>query len=159
MPLFFIVGGFFLQPVSLIGFEKYFRKRIFPQLKIYFLSGIALVFAYAFIHKKPLAFTLDHLFRVLIGGRTLNLYTSTFWFIEVYLITSVVVTLIISVIKSKLFQLTIGIVGLYLSTWYTIVGVSIEGFKTLPWDLDITLMTIFLYALRLFRVSIYSEIS
>ncbi len=144
MPLFFIIGGFFIKPVSADKWTKFIKKRIFPQLKDYFLAGISLIFLFTFIHQKDMNFVMDRFRRLFFfGGQSLNYYVTTFWFVEVYIISLIVVAIIISVFKNPLVQLGIAFGLLVVGTSYQHVSLTFEGYKMLPWDADVALITIF----------------
>ncbi len=147
MPLFFIVGGFFLKPITptkLTEWKAFFNKRLYRDLLIYFLAGIGLILLYCLVHDESWPYLINHLSRLIIGGRTLNLYTSTFWFINVYLLSITAVTLLISTIKSRWWQFLIVTSALFLGTCYDKVDwLRFYSYKTLPWNLDIVLITVF----------------
>lgn len=147
MPLFFIVGGFFLKPIQttkLAHWKKFFNKRIYRDLLIYFIAGIGLILLYSILYDKNWDYLINHLSRLLVGGRTLNLYTSTFWFVNVYLLSITAVTLLISTIKSRIGQLTIVGLGLFVSTCYDKIDwLNLYSYQTMPWNLDIVLIAAF----------------
>jgi hypothetical protein len=85
-----------------------------------------------------------HLWDLLPGGRTLNFYTSAFWYINAYLITIVVVTILISVTKNRMIHLSIIIGGFLLGTSYQqVTWMHINGFSMMPWNADTVLITAF----------------
>lgn len=147
MPLFFIIGGFFLKPIDatkLAHWKKFFNKRIYRDLLIYFIAGIGLILLYSILYNKNWDYLINHLSRLLVGGRTLNLYTSTFWFVNVYLLSITAVTLLISTIKSRIGQLIIVGLGLLLSTCYDKIDwLNLYSYQTMPWNLDIVLIAAF----------------
>lgn len=144
MPLFFIIGGFFLKPINAAKLEhwkRFFNKRIYRDLLIYFTAGIGLILLYSILYNKDWDYLINHLSRLLVGGRTLNLYTSTFWFVNVYLISITAVTLLISTVKSRITQLIIVGTGLFLSTCYDKIDwMNLYNYQTMPWNLDIVLI-------------------
>lgn len=147
MPLFFIIGGFFLKPIDatkLAHWKKFFNKRIYRDLLIYFIAGIGLILLYSILYNENWDYLINHLSRLLVGGRTLNLYTSTFWFVNVYLLSITAVTLLISTIKSRIGQLIIVGLGLLLSTCYDKIDwLNLYSYQTMPWNLDIVLIAAF----------------
>lgn len=147
MPLFFIIGGFFLKPLTTNTFEqwkKFFNKRIYKDSLIYFSAGIGLILLYSILYNKDWQYLIDYLSRLLVGGRTLNLYTSTFWFVNVYLLSITAVTLLISTVKSRWLQLGIVSGGLFVATCYDKIDWSnLYQYQTLPWNADIVLIAAF----------------
>lgn len=147
MPLFFIVAGFFLKPIDakkLSAWQKFFNKRLYRDLLIYFMAGIGLILLYSILYNEDWQYLVNHLSRLIVGGRTLNLYTSTFWFINVYLVSISVVTLLISLVKSRWLQLGIVLTMLFLGTCYDkITWLRLYSFQTMPWNLDIVLIAAF----------------
>ncbi|OFA11374.1 acyltransferase family protein [Lentilactobacillus sunkii] len=147
MPLFFIVGGFFLKPIDTTKLEhwkKFFNKRIYRDLLIYFIAGIGLILLYSILYNKDWNYLINHLSRLLVGGRTLNLYTSTFWFVNVYLLSITAVTLLISTVKSRWIQFAVVGLGLFLSTCYDKIDwMNLYNYQTMPWNLDIVLIAAF----------------
>lgn len=147
MPLFFIIGGFFLKPINvqkLSEWKKFFNKRIYRDLLIYFMAGIGLILLYSILYNKDWQYLVNHWSRLIVGGRTLNLYTSTFWFINVYLLSIVAVTGLISVVKNRWLQLTIVSIALFLGTCYDKINwLHLYNFETMPWNADIVLIAAF----------------
>ncbi|WP_268912433.1 acyltransferase family protein [Lentilactobacillus sp. SPB1-3] len=143
MPFFFILAGFFLKPIDSTKWKSFFNKKIKLDLIIYFMTGIIMILLYGLIHEKNLQYLIDTLPNLLIGGRTLNNYTTTFWFINVYLLSITVVTVLITVVKPRLLQLTIVTAGILLGASYGQIPVQIQGFTMLPWNLDGVLIATF----------------
>ncbi|EEI19338.1 hypothetical protein G8J22_02152 [Lentilactobacillus hilgardii] len=147
MPLFFIIGGFFLKPINakkLIEWKRFFNKRLYRDLLIYFMAGIGLILLYSILYNKDWQYLVNHLSRLIVGGRTLNLYTSTFWFINVYLLSICAVTLLISTVKSRWIQLGIVSATLFAGTCYDKVDwMHLYSFETMPWNVDIVLIAAF----------------
>ena len=147
MLLFFIIGGFFLKPIDihkLTVWKKFFNKRIYRDLTIYFSAGIVLILAYSILYNKDWQYLVNHLSRLIVGGRTLNLYTSTFWFVNVYLLSITAVTLLISITKSRVIQLAIVGAGVFLATCYDKIDwLTLYNYKTMPWNADIVLIAAF----------------
>lgn len=147
MPLFFIIGGFFLKPLNakkLTDWRRFFNKRLYRDLLIYFMAGIGLILLYSILYNKDWQYLVNHLSRLIVGGRTLNLYTSTFWFINVYLLSITAVTLLISTVKSRWWQLAIVSALLFAGTCYDKIDwLQLYSFKTLPWNADIVLIAAF----------------
>ncbi|KAL3946462.1 acyltransferase family protein [Lentilactobacillus hilgardii] len=145
IPLFFLIAGIFLKPLkSTDAWSTFFKKRVISELLMYTGIGLLLICLYTVIHHQSNQFLMKHLFDLVLGGRTLNFYTSTFWFINVYLLTIMTVTVLISVTKNWLIVLLITIVGLFLGTGYQqVTWMHINGFAMMPWGMDTVLITAF----------------
>ncbi|WP_230402956.1 acyltransferase family protein [Lentilactobacillus kosonis] len=143
MPFFFILAGFFLKPIKLTQWKSFFAKKIKPDLIIYFMTGIIMILLFGLIHNQDLQYLIDTLPKLLIGGRTLNGYTSTFWFINVYLLSIITVTAIITFIKPRWLQLVIVTTAIILGSSYGQIPVQIQGYTMLPWNLDGLLLAAF----------------
>lgn len=141
MPLFFIIGGFFLKPLTKTwaGFRAFFKKRIVPNLKSYFLAGSILILISHFIRGHSWKYTLFYFVRLVYGGRTLNHDLSIFWFMTVYILTVIVVELIITWVDSVPAQFFIAMT-LYM-TGMTYKHMEFFQYKYVPWDADIVLLT------------------
>lgn len=146
MPLFFLIGGFFLKPINLLEFKNvttFLKKRVRPLLSSYFLAGLLLIIAYMLIHKTSVTYGLTYLLKLLYGGKTLSDYTTVFWYPETYLLGVMGTTLIISTIRLKPIQLLIACSFVYWSTSYK----QLTNFKafdvvTAPWDMDVAVLVI-----------------
>lgn len=143
MPMFFIIGGFFLKPINRQQIGHFIKRRIQPQLATYFAVGLLLVLLSRAVHQTDWSATIQQLASLLIGGRTLTGYTTTMWFINVYVLTLLMVVTIISTIQKRRWRLTIAVAGLLLGCTYDKVSVWFQGTQTLPWDADIVLLTTF----------------
>ena len=143
MPFFFILAGFFLKPISLKKITAFFNKKIKTDLIIYFMTGIIMILLFGLLHNKDFHYLIDTLPKLLIGGRTLNNYTSTFWFINVYLLSITAVTLLITLVKNRWWQLGIVTAGILVGASYGQVPFQISGYTMLPWNLDGVLIAAF----------------
>ncbi|EHO48930.1 acyltransferase family protein [Lentilactobacillus kisonensis] len=147
MPLFFIIGGFFLKPINankITAWKHFFNKKIYKDLEIYFIAGIILILTYSMLYNRDWDYLINHLSRLIVGGRTLNLYTSTFWFVNVYLLSIAAVTALISITKSRLIQIGVVLSGLFLATCYDKIDwLTLYNYQTMPWNADIVLIAAF----------------
>ncbi len=78
MPIFFIMGGFFLKPIINNNWLGFFKKRIFPLLTSYVICGGFLILLSHFIRGESWSYTIFYFARLFYGGRTLNHYLSVF---------------------------------------------------------------------------------
>lgn len=145
IPLFFILSGIFVKPLNNVhDWQKFFNHRIKPELELYIGMGILLIGLYTVIHHKNQMFLQNHLVDLIYGGRTLNFYTSTFWFINAYILTIIVLTIIISLISSRTMLVLLVTGGLLLGASYSQVSwMHINGFAMIPWSADTVLITLF----------------
>lgn len=143
MPLFFIVSGFFLKPLerSFESFKLFLKKRILPNLKDYFLYGIILVFISHFLRHESLRYSFKNFVKLFYGGRTLSDEFTVFWFINVLIITTIIVTLIITYVKDIKAQFFISIMMFTLGVSYKEIGFF--KFEYMPWSIDRVLLTTF----------------
>ncbi len=139
--MFFVLGGFFLRPVQPGGWLTFFKKRIFPLLITYFFSGAILILLSHYIRDQSWSYTAHYFVRLVYGGRTLNHYLSVFWYINVYILTLLFVSLIITFVKNREYQIIIAFVSLIIGSSYKHMGFL--TYKYLPWDFDVTLITVF----------------
>lgn len=141
MPLFFIIGGFFLKPIATNrqGIWQFFKKKVWPNIVLYFVVGALLILASHYLDGSSWAYTQDYFVRLLYGGRSLNDNLTVFWFITVYTGTLITTTAILSWIKSVPAQFVMAIsmfaVGMSYKHW------NFMEYKGL--DLDIVLLTTF----------------
>lgn len=144
MPLFFLIAGFFVRPIDLRDIQKviaFFKKRVSPVLRSYFVAGILLIIAYKFIHNKSITYSAIYFLDLFYGGQTLAHYTTIFWYPETYILGIIGTTVIISVIKFKPLQLLIAAYFIYWSTSYTqITAFKFFGVVTAPWDMDVAVL-------------------
>lgn len=150
MPLFFIVGGFFLKPISndlhkiIPTWWAFFKKRIWPLLIGYFVLGAFFILAYHFIYDKQWWYTRGYFLRLLWGGRTLNLYVTNSWFIEVFILSLIVTTFVITYVKSVRLQYILAFLSLIVGMSYTHITIWKHfNFYATPWDFDITFLAFF----------------
>lgn len=141
MPLFFIIGGFFLKPLKQTwpGFRHFIKRRIVPNLKSYFFAGSILILISHFVRGHSWTYTAFYFVRLVYGGQTLNHDLSIFWFMTVYILTVIAVELIITWVKSIPAQFFIALT-LYM-TGMTYKHMEFFQYKYLPWDADIVLLT------------------
>lgn len=99
MPIFFIMGGFFLKPIVNNDWMGFFKKRILPLLISYLICGSFLIILSHFIRGESWSYTIFYFARLLYGGRTLNHYLSVFWYINVYLLALVFTSIVITYLK------------------------------------------------------------
>lgn len=143
VPIFFVASGFFIKPVVDNQWGPFFKRRIKPLLVSYFAAGIFLITLSHFVQHQSIRYTLKYYFKLLLGGRYLNLYLSIFWFINVLILATIVTTFIITYVKSREAKLGIMMVSLLLGASYK-KQPHIFGLKyTPPWDFDVTLFAIF----------------
>lgn len=143
MPLFFLIGGFFLKalPKDQLSWQRFCKKHILPMLRAYFLAGTLLVLFDFILEGRTVAYTLAYFGRLLYGGEILKGYTSAFWFITVYLLALTVVTILLTYVPWRSLQFLI-VVGLFaLGTAYQDAQ-ALFGFA-LPWDMDVALLATF----------------
>lgn len=145
IPIFFMITGIFLKPLTNPNdWKRFFMKRIRNELFLYAVMGGLLIYLYTVIHHKSQRFLLNHWFDLVLGGRTLNFYTSTFWFINVYILTIIVVTVMISMTKNWSIHLLLTISGLMIETSFKqITWMHLNGFAMMPWNMDTVMVTAF----------------
>lgn len=144
MPLFFLIGGFFLKPINFLDIKKvtlFLKKRVAPLLSSYFLAGLLLIGAYMLVHKTSVTYSLTYLLKLCYGGKTLSDYTTVFWYPETYLLGVIGTTFVISVVRLKTVQLLIAGSFVYWSTSYTqVTHFKAFGVVTAPWDMDVAVL-------------------
>lgn len=138
MPLFFMIGGFFVKPLTRRALPHYLKTKIWPQLKQYFAYGLALITVSFFVEQHTVTFSLRYVARLLYGGTFLNGYLSAFWFMTVYLASLVLFSLIKGYVSSVAIQAGIMLVLFGLGTSYP-NATAIFGFP-LPGNLDLVLL-------------------
>lgn len=140
MPLFFIVGGFFLRPLepNWAGVKHFLKRRIIPNVRMYLVAGGLLILASHFILAESWKYTLFYFVRLLYGGRTLNHELSIFWYMTVYIVTLLVVVMIITWVDSVPAQFFIVLMMYMAGMTYT--HMSFFQYKYVPWDADIVLV-------------------
>ncbi|MCF6515747.1 acyltransferase family protein [Lactobacillus sp. S2-2] len=158
MPLFFILSGFFLKPLerNFESFKHFIKKKVLPNIKDYFLYGIILVFLSHFLRSEEWSYTFKTLGKLVYGGRTLTDELTVFWFINVLIITTVVVTLLISYVKDVRVQFFISIMMFTLGVSYKEIGFF--KFEYMPWSLDRVLLTTFWMLLGYYLFKYYPAI-
>ncbi|KRO16908.1 acyltransferase family protein [Lacticaseibacillus saniviri] len=137
MPLFFMIGGFFVRPLHINELPQFLTKKVWPQLKQYFGYGLLLITVSFIIEQHDIQFTLTYLLRLLYGGTLLNGYLSVFWFTTVYLGSLLVVSLLRGYLP-LLGQASVMLFLFWLGTRYQDAE-AIFG-HPLPGNLDLTLI-------------------
>ncbi len=144
MPLLFLISGFFLKSINITDIQKvvaFFKKRVIPILRSYFIAGFFLIIAYKFIHNKSITYSLTYVIDLFYGGKTLRHYTTIFWYPETYILGIIGTTLIISVIRYKPLQLIIAAYFIYWTTSYTqLTTFKLFSVVTAPWDMDVAVL-------------------
>ncbi|WP_268912888.1 acyltransferase family protein [Lentilactobacillus sp. SPB1-3] len=141
MPIFFIMGGFFLKPVKPGHWPEFFKKRIYPLLISYAFCGTLVIMVSHFLRNESWKYTLFYFVRLVYGGQTLNHYTSVFWYINVYLLTILFVTFLITYIQKREFLIIVGFLSLIVGTSYK--HIHFLNWKYTPWDFDVVLIVTF----------------
>lgn len=141
MPLFFIIGGFFLKPISHSweAVRHFWARRCKPLVVSYFLMGSLLIILSHFVRNQDWSYTAFYFVRLLYGGRTLNHYLSIFWFINVYILTLIVVVLLISCVHSVVLQWVISLTMFAIGTIHQ--QPAFLGHPYFPWDAQDVLLT------------------
>ncbi|MCD2257363.1 acyltransferase [Lactobacillus sp. CC-MHH1034] len=143
MPLFFLIGGFFIKSLKVQEYTvpQFIRRKVWPLLRDYLLAGATIILINFFVEQRNAHYTLGYFGRLLYGGTELNGYTSAFWFMTVYILALIVVTFIITFIPNKMLQFLIVGALFLLGTSYKDAQ-SAFGFP-MPWNADVTLMAAF----------------
>ncbi|MFD0896773.1 acyltransferase family protein [Loigolactobacillus binensis] len=151
MPLFFMIGGFFLRPLQLGQFKTFVHHKLLPLLREYFGFGLFLTIVSAWITPAHWPGVLAALSNLFYGGTRLNGVLSAFWYMTVYILAVTLLTMLISFIPQNWLRWLIVTVAFLLGTSYSNAA-DLFGF-TLPGDADVTLCALFyMYAGReLFR--------
>ncbi|GEP22913.1 acyltransferase family protein [Lentilactobacillus diolivorans] len=141
MPIFFIMGGFFLKPIINNNWWGFLKKRIIPLLVSYFICGSFLILLSHFIRGESWSYTLFYFVRLAYGGRTLNNYLSVFWYINVYLLALLFTSIIITYVKNREAQIIVAFISLIVSTSYK--HIYFFQWKYVPWDVDVAFIALF----------------
>lgn len=142
MPLFFIIGGFFLKPLTdTFTFKQFIKKKIVPTLKSYFIYGSVIIVISHFLHDRSIKETITYFFKLAYGGPELTRELTVFWFINAMILTTILVTLLITYVKSPFGQFFIAITMFTLGVSYPNSGAF--GIENMPWSIDIVLLTTF----------------
>jgi fucose 4-O-acetylase-like acetyltransferase len=141
MPIFFIMGGFFLKPIVNNQWLAFLKKRIFPLLISYFICGGFLIMVSHFVRGESWSYTLFYFVRLVYGGRTLNHYLSVFWYINVYLLALLLTSIVITYVKNREAQIIIAFISLIVATSYK--HIYFLTYKYLPWDFDVAFIAMF----------------
>ncbi|ATO54384.1 acyltransferase [Loigolactobacillus coryniformis subsp. coryniformis] len=151
MPLFFMIGGFFLRPLQVGQFKTFAQHKLVPLLREYFGFGLFLTLVSAWVTPEKRQGLAQGLSDLLYGGTHLNGVLSAFWYMTVYLLAVTLLTVIISFVPQNWLRWLIITVAFLVGTAYSNAG-DLFGFA-LPGDADVTLCALFyMYAGReLFR--------
>lgn len=144
MPIFFIASGFFLKPIANYDWKAFFTKSIKPLLISYFVFGLFLIMLGHFTNYHSLKYTLKYFIKLIYGGTTLNQYLSVFWYINVFIISLIVVSFIITYVKNRSYQVAIGFISLIIGTSYKHMHMPfLPASWDMPWDIDVAFIAIF----------------
>lgn len=147
MPLFFMIGGFFLKPVKFNQFKVFAHKRLLPLLRDYFAFGLLLTILAAWRAPDRWQALLTGLGQLVYGGVQLNGTLSAFWFMTVYLLTVTLLALLIAYVPQSGVRWAIVSGAFILGTSYSNAQ-TVLGF-VLPGDADLVLCALFyMYAGR-----------
>ncbi|MFC6171581.1 acyltransferase family protein [Loigolactobacillus jiayinensis] len=151
MPLFFMIGGFFLRPLQLGQFKTFAQHKLIPLLREYFGFGLFLTLISAWVTPNRWQGLGQGLADLIYGGTHLNGVLSAFWYMTVYILALVLLTVIISFVPQNWLRWVIVTAAFLLGTAYSNAP-ALFGFS-LPGDADVTLCALFyMYAGReLFR--------
>ncbi|WP_093674701.1 acyltransferase family protein [Sporolactobacillus nakayamae] len=141
MPLFFIIGGFFLKPLARNweAIRQFLSRRCKPLIVSYLLMGSLLIMLSHFVRNQDWSYTAFYFVRLLYGGRTLNNYLSIFWFINVYILTLIVVIILISWVRPAILQWIISLTLFAIGTIHQ--QPEFLGHPYFPWDVQVVLIT------------------
>ncbi|WP_282802065.1 acyltransferase family protein [Secundilactobacillus kimchicus] len=158
MPLFFIIGGFFLKPIeqNLAAFKRFFMHRVWPNIKMYFGAGTILILLAHFLRGHSWHYTAWYFLRLVYGGRTLNKTLTIFWFITVYVLTLIVVVILISYVKSIPAQFFIAFTMFAAGVSYKHMHFLV--YKYVPWDADIVLLTTLYMLVGYYGFKLYPQV-
>jgi len=137
MPLFFMIGGFFVKPLYLNELPQFWRNKALPMVKQYFGFGTLLILMSFVVEQHDLQFTLAYFLRLLYGGTLLNGYLSVFWFTTVYLASLFVFSLARAYLP-LIGQASLMLTSFWIGTHYTNAQ-AVFG-QSLPGNLDLVLL-------------------
>lgn len=140
MPLFFMIGGFFVKPTTLPTLKAFLARRFWPLLKQYFGYGVGLILLNFIIEQRTPAFTVDYLRRLIYGGTELNGYLSVFWFVTVYAFSSLLFSLLRGYLP-KVWHEAILMAGLFWLGFSYPNAETVLGFP-IPVNLDLVLVAL-----------------
>ncbi|RXS55115.1 acyltransferase [Lacticaseibacillus rhamnosus] len=140
MPLFFMIGGFFVKPTTLPTLKAFLARRFWPLLKQYFGYGVGLILLNFIIEQRTPAFTVDYLRRLIYGGTELNGYLSVFWFVTVYAFSSLLFSLLRGYLP-KVWHEAILMAGLFWLGFSYPNAENVLGFP-IPGNLDLVLVAL-----------------
>ncbi|GBG93730.1 O-acetyltransferase [Ligilactobacillus salitolerans] len=143
MPLFFMLGGFFLKKIShdYQGWTYLLGHRLRPLLIAYLLNGSILIILSHYFRDQSWDYTLFYFGRLLYGGSTLNNYLSVFWYLTAYILAVFLTTLLLSYVKPVWLQFSVAI-GLF-ALGVTLQDITFMGKSDFPWDAQISLLAVF----------------
>lgn len=159
MPLFFMIGGFFLKKIShdFKGWSYLLGHRIKPLVIAYFLNGAILIILSHFFRQQSWAYTFSYFGRLIYGGSTLDDYLSVFWYMTTYMLAIFMTTLLISFIKKIWLQFAIAIGSFALGV--ALQNVTFFGSTDFPWDAQISLLAVFWMLLGYYTFKIFPKIN
>lgn len=158
MPLFFMMGGFFLKKISLDrdGWSYLLGHRIRPLVKAYFLNGAILILLSHFFRQQSWDYTFLYFARLIYGGSTLNNYLSVFWYMTTYAIAVFLTILLISCVKQVWLQFVIAIASFFLGI--AVQDVTFFGRDSFPWNAQIGLLAVFWMLLGYYLFKLFPKI-
>lgn len=158
MPLFFMIGGFFLKKISADqqGWKYLLGHRIKPLVVAYFLNGTILIILSHFFRNQSWDYTLLYFERLIYGGSTLNNYLSVFWYMTTYILAIFMTILLLSFIKPVWLQFLIGICSFGLGI--KLQDITFFGHSAFPWDAQMSLLAVFWMLLGYYVFRIFSKI-
>lgn len=159
MPLFFMIGGFFLKKIShdFKGWSYLFGHRIKPLLIAYFLNGAILIILSHFFRQQSWEYTFSYFGRLIYGGSTLDNYLSVFWYMTTYMLAIFMTTLLISYVKKVWLQFAIAIGSFALGV--ALQDITFFGSADFPWDAQIALLAVFWMLLGYYVFKLFPKIN
>lgn len=158
MPLFFMMGGFFLKQISPTseGWAYLLGHRVKPLIKAYFLNGVILIILSHFFRQQSWDYTFLYFARLIYGGSTLNNYLSVFWYMTTYAIAIFLTTLLISYVKKAWLQFVIAIASFFLGI--QLQDMTFFGNDSFPWNAQIALLAVFWMLLGYYVFKLFTKI-
>ncbi|OPX90076.1 MAG: Acyltransferase family protein [Pelotomaculum sp. PtaB.Bin104] len=161
MPLFFIISGFLFRPcgewkniLSLVN--KKARQLLIPYIS--FLGLIVIVEFY--LNNRYLNFQRifeDFLYNLFPGGRFIGGFYTPFWFITCLFVTQIAFAMILKAFKDTKAQLLIIVLAYILAHYES--GILKTHNIMVPWDIDVTLLTLVYYSIGYYGKKILDEIT
>lgn len=159
MPLFFMMGGFFLKKINLdaAGWKYLLKKRIQPLLTAYFLNGTILILLSHFFRQQSWDYILLYFVRLFYGGSTLNNYLSVFWYMTAYALAIFLTMLLLACIKKAVWQFVIALGAFFLGI--ALQDINFFGQDSFPWDAQVSLLAVFWMLLGYYFFRIFPKIN